>query len=558
MSATRSLSQFLLRAALAATLLPMLVMVTLSYGQYREDVQRAGRWAGEAAAQAQDRFLTQLLVIGVITLIAGLFAWWGGKWTTQPLQAIARAMSQARASQTVDITPLTEVTVSTRVAEYGSLAESYNALVGELNRRFETLRAYQEELQAQNEELQIQTEAYQRQNRALMHAQAFNELLLNSAGEGILGTDTAGCITFANPAAARMFGMPVAELLGQPLRSLVEHGRPIAGIEACPYHAALRDDDPQRQIGTRFRRQGGAPFPAEVSINRLRDGEADMGAVVVFSDISERLEAERAARLEAERAAAMAHAEELKLRNVELDRLSREAQAANKLKSEFLANMSHELRTPLNSIIGYTELVLTGDPDTLAPLTRKHLGVVLRNGRNLLALIDDVLDLSKVEAGRATVHLEAVVPAAVLSAVEATAAPLASAKGLSLAFETDPALGPVVTDATKVRQIVLNLVSNAVKFTRDGQVRVRAEARADARWAVVVQDTGIGIDPVDQGLIFEAFRQVDASTTRQAGGTGLGLAIARKLARLMGGDVTVESRPGAGATFTLELPRPTA
>jgi PAS domain S-box-containing protein len=558
MTGIRSLSHYMLRAALAATLLPMLVMVGLSYGQYRADVLRAGRWAGEAVAQAHDRFLTQLVVIGVITLIAGLFAWWGGKWTTRPLQAIARAMSQARATQTVDITPLTPVSIETRVAEYDSLAGSYNALVGELNRRFETLRAYQEELQAQNEELQSQTEAYQRQNRELARAQAFNELLLNSAGEGILGTDVAGCITFANPAAARMFGMPVAELLGQPLRSLVEHGRPIAGIEACPYHAARRDDDPQRQIGTRFKRRGGAPFPAEVTINRLRDGEADMGAVVVFSDISERLEAERAARLEAERGAALAHAEELKARNVELDRLSREAQAASKLKSEFLATVSHELRTPLNSIIGYTELVLTGEPDTLEPVTRRHLSVVLRNGRNLLALIDDVLDLSKVEAGKATVHLEAVVPAAVLSAVAATAEPLARAKGLALAFETDPALGPVVADATKVRQIVLNLVSNAVKFTRDGTVRVRAEAREGARWAVVVEDTGIGIDPADQGLIFEAFRQVDASSTRQAGGTGLGLAIARKLARLMGGDVTVVSAPGAGATFTLELPRPTS
>ncbi|MNS34443.1 Signal transduction histidine-protein kinase BarA [compost metagenome] len=351
-----------------------------------------------------------------------------------------------------------------------------------------------------------------------------------------------------------MLGAPVAGLLGHPLRALVEHVRPGQGTESCPYHAAQRDGDTRREIGARFMRPDGSAFPAEMSINRLREGELDRGAVVVFSDITARLAAEQAARLEADRQAALAHAQELEARNVVLDRLSREAQAANKLKSEFLATMSHELRTPLNSIIGYTEVVLSGMHQPLQPMTEKHLNVVLRNGRHLLALINDVLDLSKVEAGRETLQVTPVDPLAALETAVANIEPMATRKGLTVTLAVDPDIGPVDADEAKLRQILLNLVSNAVKFTKQGSVRVHAESRPDG-WIVEVADTGIGIDPAHQDLIFDAFRQVDASTTREAGGTGLGLAIARRLARLMGGDVTVASALGQGATFTLSLPR---
>ncbi|MFN3430986.1 MAG: PAS domain-containing sensor histidine kinase [Candidatus Sericytochromatia bacterium] len=590
-----SLSQYLVRAALAATLLPMLVMVSLSYGQYRDDLASVERWATQAPSgttaqpvpgrpaiapqapardareardHANERFASQLVAIAWLSLLAGFAALWGGRWLAKPLEALSAAMSPARgggaaapaaAGGRAPPPPppppprLVPVHIVSRVAEYRSLTESFNALVAELNRRFDAMGAYQEELRAQNEELQEQAEAISRQNAELARTKAFNELLLNSAGEGILGVDPDGRITFANPAAARMLGVPVAGLLGHPLRALVEHVRQGVGTESCPYHAAQRDGDTRREIGARFRRPDGTAFPAEMSINRLREGDEDRGVVVVFSDITARLAAEQAARLEADRQAALAHAQELEARNVALDRLSREAQAANKLKSEFLATMSHELRTPLNSIIGYTEVVLTGMHQPLEPTTSRHLNVVLRNGRHLLALINDVLDLSKVEAGRETIHVTALDPLAVVEAAVATAEPQAARKGLALTVDVDPAIGLVEADEAKVRQILLNLVSNAVKFTKQGGVRVRAEARPDG-WMVAVTDTGIGIDPAHQELIFDAFRQVDASTTREAGGTGLGLAIARRLARLMGGDVTVESALGQGATFTLTLP----
>jgi signal transduction histidine kinase/CheY-like chemotaxis protein len=246
---------------------------------------------------------------------------------------------------------------------------------------------------------------------------------------------------------------------------------------------------------------------------------------------------------------------ELNAQNVELAWLSAEAQESNRLKSEFLANMSHELRTPLNSIIGYTELVLTDESQELDPLNRSNLEIVLKNARHLLALINDILDLSKVESGKMTVFSEAFDPRQTVQGVVTATETLARSRGLTLEYVDREAPAQVESDETKLRQIILNLVSNAIKFTREGTVRVSIEERGPERWAVVVADTGIGIASEDQEMVFEEFRQVDASTTRQAGGTGLGLSIARKLARLLGGDLTLVSEPGVGSTFTLELPR---
>ncbi|MDB5096538.1 MAG: Histidine kinase [Cyanobacteria bacterium RYN_339] len=247
--------------------------------------------------------------------------------------------------------------------------------------------------------------------------------------------------------------------------------------------------------------------------------------------------------------------EALVKQNDELARLSSDASAANRMKSEFLANMSHELRTPLNSIIGYTELVLLNKKFTLPERASGNLAVVLKNGRHLLGLINDILDLSKVEAGKATVYADAVDLRAVLEGVASTAEPLVREKGLGLKIEIAPNFGRVITDETKLRQVLLNLVSNAIKFTREGGITLSAVPVGETHLAIRVSDTGIGIAPGDQGTVFEEFRQVDGSTTREAGGTGLGLAIARKLARLLEGDITLESTPGEGSTFTVSLPR---
>ncbi|MFN3431842.1 MAG: response regulator, partial [Candidatus Sericytochromatia bacterium] len=246
---------------------------------------------------------------------------------------------------------------------------------------------------------------------------------------------------------------------------------------------------------------------------------------------------------------------ELQVKNEALERLNVEAEAANRLKSEFLANMSHELRTPMNSIIGFTELVLTKKSAQVDPRSRGDLEVVLRNAQNLLALINDILDISKIEAGKTTLFPSAVDLAEVVGGVIGTTEQIAAEKGLTLTLAASEPLGAFVTDEAKLRQILLNLVSNAIKFTAQGGIAISIRPSGDEQVAIVVADSGIGIAPDDQRVVFEEFRQVDASSTREAGGTGLGLAIARKLAQLLGGDITLESTLGVGSRFTVTLPR---
>lgn len=220
-------------------------------------------------------------------------------------------------------------------------------------------------------------------------------------------------------------------------------------------------------------------------------------------------------------------------------------------KTEFLATTSHEIRTPLNGILGMTQ-VMVADP-ALDPRTRERLAVVHGAGTTMRALVDDILDMAKIETGKMTIETAPMDFRATVDDAVRMWREQARAKGLAFALDLADAPGWIEGDAARLRQIVFNLLSNAVKFTAGGEVRVRAAAAGD-RLRLAVTDTGIGIDPAAHELIFESFRQADAGTTRQFGGTGLGLSICRNLARGMGGDVTVASRLGAGATFTLDVP----
>ena len=225
-------------------------------------------------------------------------------------------------------------------------------------------------------------------------------------------------------------------------------------------------------------------------------------------------------------------------------------EVASRHKSEFLANMSHELRTPLNAIIGFTRIVMRQSKEVLAHKQYENLEKILASGHNLLALINAVLDLSKVEAGRVEVQPREVELAPVLEQCLRTVEPLVR---VALVKELDGALPQMYVDEEKLRQIVMNLLSNAAKFTERGVIWLRAQA-ANGSIAITVADTGIGIAADKLGLIFEEFEQADAGSTRTYGGTGLGLTIARRLARLMGGDIGVESTLGSGSRFTLTLP----
>jgi len=267
-----------------------------------------------------------------------------------------------------------------------------------------------------------------------------------------------------------------------------------------------------------------------------------------------------ALRAQAERVKAMAaleqaHAEleqRVQRRTHELQVAKEAAESADQLKSAFLATMSHELRTPLNSIIGFTGILIQGLAGPLNPEQSKQLGMVQGSARHLHALINDVLDISKIEAGQLELHMDRVSLREVITKVVASVVPLADRKQLTLLTEVPAALKDVLGDRRRVEQVLLNLLSNAIKFTDTGSITVRASAVNKALQISVV-DTGPGIHPTDQAKLFQPFRQVDSGLSRKHEGTGLGLSISKRLVTMMGGSVHVESALGCGSTFSFTL-----
>ena len=253
----------------------------------------------------------------------------------------------------------------------------------------------------------------------------------------------------------------------------------------------------------------------------------------------------------------MAHVGSQLGRVIERQRAEDALKRASQHKSQFLANMSHELRTPLNAIIGITEMLQEDARDANREDEFEPLDRVVRAGRHLLALINDILDLSKIEAGRMDLHVESFAILPVVRDVVNTVETLALKNDNSVRLECPPDIGSMSADQTRLRQALLNLASNAAKFTEKGTITIRASRTAaeTGDWIVFsVADTGIGLTAEQKGRLFQEFVQADASTTRKYGGTGLGLAISRRFCQMMGGDITVESEPGRGSTFTIRLP----
>ena len=248
------------------------------------------------------------------------------------------------------------------------------------------------------------------------------------------------------------------------------------------------------------------------------------------------------------------HLEELvSARTIELEAAKTKAEESDHLKSAFLASMSHELRTPLNSIIGFTGILLQGMAGPLTDEQRKQLGMVKGSASHLLELINDVLDISKIEAGRLDVHGEAFKVDLLLVMAVSSLRPFAEKKGLRLRHNIAPSLPELHSDKRRLEQVLLNLINNAIKFTNEGSVEVNCYVK-DGSLIIDVVDTGIGIGEEDLKTVFETFRQIDAGLDRVKEGSGLGLAISKKLSELLGGSLSVQSELGTGSTFSIVLP----
>jgi len=335
-----------------------------------------------------------------------------------------------------------------------------------------------------------------------------------------------------------------------PLPVTAESGSGLSIVERCVVHYP----DAEHGEGVPARTRQGCKtigIKSAIFAPLLWEGRG-MGAIFVGRDHVSSFSEKEIALLKTFADQAVIAIENVRLFN-EIQEKSRQLEVASRHKSEFLANMSHELRTPLNAIIGFTRIVMRRSQEKLEPLQYENLEKILASGQHLLALINSILDLSKIEAGRIEVHPGHVGLAPVLEQCVRTVEPLVKADTVRLVKEFDQTLSEIYVDEEKLRQIIINLLSNAAKFTERGSIRLQAHA-ANGSVAIAVADTGTGIPADKLSLIFEEFEQADASSTRVHDGTGLGLAIARRLARLMGGDIAVESTLGSGSTFTLTLP----
>jgi PAS domain S-box-containing protein len=355
--------------------------------------------------------------------------------------------------------------------------------------------------------------------------------ILDAAAEGILTLDEENRIETFNPAAEEIFGYTASDVVGQDVNMLIAAPHQEKPVRGTP---ALRGLE---AVGLR---RNGNSFPIEIGISQAVLDKR-LIVIMIVRDVTERNRVEK----------------ELRRVNWALERARDQALEASRTKSAFLANMSHELRTPLNAVIGYSEMLQEEAQDAGMSQFLPDLQKIHTAGKHLLALINDVLDLSKIEAGKMDLFLETFDIPQVIEEVVATVQPLAEKNGDAIDLKLADDLGSMQADATKLRQVLFNLLSNACKFTEKGKITLSAtrltEGEAE-RIRIEVADSGIGMSTEQLDRLFQDFTQADGSTTRRFGGTGLGLAISRRFCRLMGGDVSVKSELGQGSCFTVDLP----
>lgn len=376
--------------------------------------------------------------------------------------------------------------------------------------------------------------------------------LLEAAPDAIFELDDDGTIVLLNGAAEQMFGYPREELLGQLIEKLIPDSLKHRHREHRERYAKHPTTRPMG-IGLELfaRHKNGSEFPVEISLSPIRspDGRRVMAIV---RDITDRKEVQ--ARIDAVH---RQFAAELETTNQRLEVQNRELDRANRLKSEFLASMSHELRTPLHTIIGFADLLAEELKGPLNTDQMRFVTHIQHDSRHLLELINDILDLSKIEAGRLDLHPELFNPADAITRTLAGLKAWADSKAIAIAEDLPYDL-QITADPVRFKEIISNLVSNAIKFTPEGG-RITIECRAQPDHAIFsVTDTGIGIPAAEHQAIFDKFYQLGSTTLGVREGTGLGLAITKRLVEMHGGRISVESAPGAGSRFEFRLPYTTA
>lgn len=518
------------------------------------------------------------LVIYLTMLFSGTLVIAGSVWLTRGItRPVNRLIDGTYAISAGDFSQRIEVISND---ELGVLSQRFNQMAEAISRRDEEIQSTLEELETTNEELQASysqmeaiTEELQRsknelevEQRRLVEAKEYLQNVLEDSPDIIITTDTEGNVVEFNKGAEEILGYKRREVMGTPADRLypdkAERQRILKVIE---------EKGRITNYETRLKTRDGREIDINLTLSQLRDGLGNIiGTVGISRDITEikkkreellslnkKLQ-ETALALEAARADLEKKVEErtkeLREANEMLLESNKKIKEADRLKSEFMANMSHELRTPLNAIIGFSELLLDGIDGNINDVQRTDLTHILESGQHLLGIINDILDLSKIEAGRMELVKEEVDLSGIIGGVVSVAKTLIKGKDIKLTVQTEEGLPTITADGKKLKQIILNLISNAAKFTERGEISIKAGLTGGQNFLISVRDTGVGIREEDIPKVFEKFRQIDMSSTRNKGGTGLGMAITKRLVEMHGGTIWLESKVGVGTTFYVKLP----